>query len=131
VSGDTAFPESWVPSQAGDCVEGAFVRLDEGYGRDGDVCAIVILRDSDGVEHGIWLWHLVLRSDFARLKPEVDEVVTVTYLGKRKSATGRAYHSYNVHADRESQLTWDDLEAESTNESLPKPLAEDDDSVPF
>jgi hypothetical protein len=125
VTDERSFPEAWVPTKAGDSVEGDFVRLVSGYGKSGDVCPVVVLCDADGVEHAVWLWHLVLRSDFAKLRPELGEHVRVDYLGTAESAAGRRYHRYAVETNRPTQLGWDDLDDLHT-----KPINSDDEA-PF
>jgi hypothetical protein len=122
------FPETWRPSP-GDELTGTFVRLDEGAGKDGNTAKIVVLADADGVEHGVWLWHTVLRAGFARLRPKRGETVRVVYRGERRSGSDRTYHDYVVSAPEreEGAPDWDTLEvAQNVDERR-----HDDAEIPF
>jgi hypothetical protein len=59
-------------------------------------CVIVTL-EVDGVPRSLWLTSTVLRSQFARLRPEVGETITVEYLGKRDGVNAEC-HNYKVTA---------------------------------
>ena len=84
----------------------------QGDGKDGSPCPIVILR-ADDAEYGVWLWHKVLRTAFAQLRPLPGELVHVEYLGRRQSlSTGFSYHAYQVDAPerKTGEPDWSALE---------------------
>src|SRR6266545_1408018 len=63
---------------------------------DGKDVPIVTLEVGD-VPRSLWLTYTVLKSQFARLRPEVGEVVRVEYLGSREG-TSAEYHNFKVTA---------------------------------
>jgi hypothetical protein len=99
---------NWKPTAAGDTVHGQYVRLEIGRSKSGVSCPIVVLQDSDGNEHGVWLWRDILCAGFVRQRPKIGDTVTVTYLGTKTSATGREYHDYVIErAARKSSAVAD------------------------
>jgi hypothetical protein len=137
---DLKSPTSWRPVDQGDEVSGHFVRLDEGFAKDGAACPIAVLRTDDG-EVGVWLWHTVLRQGFARLRPQPGEAVLVRYLGKRTSeSSGRNYHAYTVDAPAREPIEpdWSSLTSDAKAPvSPPSPEASEtaiavpEDDIPF
>jgi hypothetical protein len=140
MSGERTYPDAWKPTKEGgpgDTLEGRVVALTEGFGHDGAPCPIVTVKDADGVDHAVWLWHTTLRAELVKLRPEIGELLRLIYDGKRQSAAGHGYHVYTVEMPERPtgpSWTWDSLEAESGSEphGPPKPPAESDDkALPF
>jgi hypothetical protein len=106
------FPRSWVPSEADPSIVGEFLRLEQGTTAYGPA-RIVVLKTKDGSERSVWLFHTVLRNEFARVRPKVGELVAVRYLGKKQGAQGQAYESYRVVSQRdEGAPEWDSLDSD-------------------
>jgi hypothetical protein len=50
---------------------GEFVgeRVVHGKGYSGGPCTVVVIRERDGREHAVWLWHQVLRDEWEAQRP--------------------------------------------------------------
>lgn len=88
------YPETFVFDDTNNKLIGVFVRVDTGPSEYGPV-PIAVLEDG-GKEYGVWMFHAVLRNQFAQVKPRVGELVGVKYLGKKMGASGRQYANYVV-----------------------------------
>jgi hypothetical protein len=107
------FPEAWIPKEGPPTIVGQFRRLEEATTQFG-TSKIVILETEDGVERAVWLFHSVLRQEFARAKPKPGELVAVHHQGRKVSGSGQSYESYRVLVQRdEAQADWDSLGRES------------------
>lgn len=91
---DQDYPETVRLDDDNPKVMGEFVRVDFGPSEYGQVPIVVLSRE--GKEYGLWLFHAVLRNQFAKVKPKVGEMVGAKYLGKKKGASGREYSNYIV-----------------------------------
>jgi hypothetical protein len=74
--------------------------------------------DIDGETRALWLTSTVLRSQFARLRPEVGERVQVEYRGVRQGFNAE-YHNFAVTMpDRPPYVPdWDEMEDEGAEEA--------------
>jgi hypothetical protein len=111
------FPEAWIPKEAGETLIGQFVRLEDGQSAYGPR-KIVVLELQDGSERAFWLHHTAAKSQFARARPQPEQVVAIRYLGKRTSRDGKSvYEDYKVKAyDSETEQVapdWDALALEA------------------
>lgn len=135
-------PASWVPKREGDEIVGELVRFDRGKTAYGEQ-VIAVLRTPEGVERSVWLLHAVLRQEFAKLQPELGELVLIRYEGKREpEGDGSSYQHYRLEVEREDgPIDWSELGAEAESElnlsTTPgAPLEEKadrgaDDEIPF
>ena len=94
------YPESWIPKKEGDAIAGRLVKVDRATTAYGP-CKIAILETEDGNQHGVWLLHTTLVSQFDSANPQIGDAVAVLYKGKVKSkeAGHSDYHSYRVVTD--------------------------------
>jgi hypothetical protein len=127
-------PESWRP-EPGDVLVGTFVRRDSGVSSyDGKTYTIVVIRDENGVEHGVWAFHTALRQQLSAARPKPGEAIALRYRGKRQGANA-TYHDWRVAVDREqSEDDWSDLEGEAADvepDWQPQVTAAADDETPF
>ncbi len=110
------FPRSWVPSEQDPTIVGEFRRLEQGATAYGPA-RIVVLKTQDGAERSIWLFHAVLKNEFARVRPKVGELIAVRFLGRKQGAAGQSYSAYRVVAQRdEGAPDWDALDGSEDNE---------------
>lgn len=87
--------------EAGQSAVGKLLRYDRAPTRDGDEVDIAVM-EIDGQPRSVWLLHQALRSQFARHKPVVGEVLRVANRGKKESASsGRQYWDWAVEVERE------------------------------
>lgn len=107
---ETAFPKFIDPKD--ETVEGMFVGFSEAPTKFGDA-VVVEIRLPSGEHRALWLNTTVLRSQFARLRPEVGERIGVEYLGLREGAKG-SYHDFWLSApDRKPYApNWDAIAGE-------------------
>jgi hypothetical protein len=117
------YPESWRP-EPGDTIVGEAVawsdyhKTDETSGEE-KTCKILTLRDEAGVEHGIWCWHSILRSELANVRP--GDLVAISYTGKKPRQKGDgAYHHYRVA-----------VQAAALSEPVGEARSAQDDDIPF
>ena len=91
-------------------VVGEYVRLELGVPTRFSETSVVVIQLKDGSERSLWLlWH-VLRNQFKRAKPKPGELIKVSYLGEKISATGNDYHDFKVRASRDQgETNWDDI----------------------
>jgi hypothetical protein len=99
---DKDFPETVILVDTNPKVLGIFRRVDSGPSEYGPV-PIVVLERQDGSECGVWLFHAVLRNQFAQQAPKVGEMVGIRFLGKRRGASGREYSNYRVAVVRNTE----------------------------
>lgn len=110
---NTEHPTSWRPNAGKghpQLLVGVLVRVDDAHTSYGPA-RIVVLRDPEGVEWGVWLLHAVLKDEFAQLRPCAGELVAVKYVGRVEGRDGRAgYESYRVAVDRDTgSIDWGEL----------------------
>lgn len=104
------YPKTVILSEENPKLVGEFIRVDSGPSEYGPV-PIVVLRDKDGEELGLWLFHAVLKNQFAQKSPKVGAIVGVRYLGESMGGSGRKYHNYRVEV-------WSDAEAQDFDWSI-------------
>lgn len=110
---DTGYPRTVnadLDAEPGTTIVGTIEGFDTGPSVFGKDIVIATLRLEDDEVVSLWLSATVLLSSFARLKPQVGERVTVTYLGLREGAAS-TYKAYRVGApDRPPfQPDWDSI----------------------
>ena len=89
--------------QADQDAKGPLLRYDRATTKDGDEADIAVI-EVDGEPRSLWLLHQALRSQFAKHKPVVGEVVHVANHGKKESAsTGRMYWDWQLSVEREGE----------------------------
>lgn len=88
------YPETVRLDEDNPIIMGTFLRVDWGPSEYGQVPIAVLQKDNK--EYGVWMFHAVLRNQFAQVKPAVGEPVGVKFLGKKKGASGREYSNYVV-----------------------------------
>jgi hypothetical protein len=129
------YPET-ITLEAGDRIEGHFLRLERGTTRDGAERPIAILQ-VEGAERSLWLHETALREKMRELRPESGELlVVVKGAEKKESGSGRFYWPVTVSApDRPSaggEISWDDpLLGPSADGSRSPARANNDDDIPF
>ena len=101
---------------------GEFLRVEKGHTEYGE-SLIAILRDPEGNERSLWLFHTALRSGFIKQKPQPGERVAVAYKGKVKGSNGFNYEKYVVVVDREkAPADWDTVAKEYPADDLESPM---------
>jgi hypothetical protein len=121
------YPASWRP-ESGDTLLGEAVgwsdyEKTDPISKETKTCRILTVRDESGLEHGVWLWHSVLRQELERVNP--GDLVAISYVGKRPRQSGDgAYHHYRVAVEAGEG----DGEAGSTPV---EPTAAQDGDIPF
>jgi hypothetical protein len=116
----SAFPATLI-LEAGDYIQGRYVRLERGTTREGVERPIVVLvithvfageHDVDEAERSLWLHETALRSQFHKCAPEEGETVRITKGAEQavSESTGRRYWPFSVTApDRPVEsVGWDD-----------------------
>jgi hypothetical protein len=108
----------WRP-EPGDLLIGKVVRITKGtscYGDNGSY-PIIGVQTEDGQVLNVHAFHAVLRSELARTRPEVGDMIGIAYEGKPKD---RSYEMYRVECDKpstkSSEPDWDVLAAEADAE---------------
>lgn len=122
---DKDFPKTVVLDDENPKVLGIFRRVDSGPSDYGPV-PIVVLETQSGEEIGLWLFHAVLRNQFAQQAPKVGEMVGVRFLGKRTGASGRAYSNYRVAVVRDAEardFDWSIISDEAAMNDLSQGVA--------
>jgi hypothetical protein len=76
-------------------VHGTIESFDQAPTKYGEAVVVNVKVEPDGEVRAVWLTQTVLRSAFARLRPDVGERIAITYEGQRDGANG-AYHDFKV-----------------------------------
>lgn len=85
----------WDEKNAGDSIEGYFFDVQENQGTDGN-STIYTLKQENGENLSFW-GSAVLNDQFSKFG--IGTYCMVTYNGKKKSKTGKGYHSFTVQYD--------------------------------
>lgn len=101
------YPAAWKPHE-GETLVGVAVRWEqvtiERKGEEPKPCSVLVLRDDDGLEHGVWTWHTVLANELIG-KVERGDFVAIHYRGLREKQNGDGrYASYRV-AIKKAEVT--------------------------
>ena len=77
----------------------------------GDKPVARFIQEETGEEVSIWLFHKALTEKLSKLRPEKDELIEITWKGKKKSKGGHPYHVFSVTAPERPvvAVSWDDL----------------------
>jgi hypothetical protein len=110
-------PESWRP-EPGDTLVGAVVRWElaqpierNNFSRACDIC---VVRDGEGHEHAVWLWHWKLRAelvgdpnripdgDTSTFTAQAGDFVAIRFQGKRPKTdgSGETVANYSIAIDK-------------------------------
>lgn len=110
---DAENPPSWQPERDGDELFGQLVAVNESAPTKYGSAPVVTIRKPDGEMVSLWLLHAVLRREFERAMPRLEEYVLVRYQGRvEPDGEGRPYENYAVHLDRGGQgPDWDRIAA--------------------
>jgi len=108
--------EFWDPGIDGQIL-GIFLGIDSAPTLRGELFTVARIRDEGGKIISVWMFWVVLISEFARVDPQPGEWIACQRLPDRTSRRGRIYRDYKLVADRE-----DDLAAFS-HEPQPTPLS--------
>lgn len=128
---DKDYPTSVVLDDENPKFIGKFQRVDWGPSDYGQV-PIAVFEGRDGKEYGLWMFHAVLRNQFAQRKPRVGDIVGVRFLGKKTGASGRQYSNYKVavHGEQDAvDFDWSVLADAEANQDL-APASESPGEVP-
>lgn len=110
---DPEYPPAIILSNAGDTAEGVIERWSSGPSKfnPNEDTPIAVLRQSDGTLGSCWLNATVLKSKFARLRPQIGERVVIELLGVREGASA-SYKDFRVDVpDREPYVpNWDSMD---------------------
>jgi len=104
---DAELPPAWRPDLASGehprQILGVFVREQVVYGKgyDGrDVTVLIVDERGAGRRWAVWLFHQVLRDEWAAQRPPAGALVCIRYLGKAEGHDGRAgAHRYRLEID--------------------------------
>lgn len=95
---DYDFAEGWQP-KPDEVIEGTIKSIDTGASEYGSY-PIVTIQRADGTAEAVHCFHTALRSQLARIKPHIGQVIGIKYLGKTKAknpTAGRSdYDNYRV-----------------------------------
>jgi hypothetical protein len=109
---DGIYPESII-LEPGQIITGTIVRYTSGTTAFGE-CQIAVLESEENDSLGsLWLYHTVLKNEFARLHPQPGERVGIKYFGK----TSKGYHLWKLIVDRPEKLP--DFSSSATEEGPP------------
>jgi hypothetical protein len=112
------YPKSWFFHSDNGDADGPVFRgrftgvIEEGQSAYGPKPVARFVEEASGEERSIWLMNQSLQDQLIKLRPEKDELVEITYLGKKKSKTSKfSYQSFKAVAPERPQvaLTWDAL----------------------
>lgn len=142
---DRNYAPAWRP-EPDERLVGEVVELSQRVGYQGDLYAIITVREEDGREWAIHAFHSVLANEFAKLRPRVGERIAVKYAGQRETRDGRSkYHSYRLAVNRPQTFDWEavggDANGDTQEPDVPTdpvepppetpPASDDLDDVPF
>jgi hypothetical protein len=88
-------PRTWIAGRVGDSVVGPYVRHDEKFDKRNQAQEISVLRDSAGIEWGIWLFRPGIGWVWDKVSPQIGDVVRITRVADRQHK-GRSYPDYTV-----------------------------------
>ena len=120
MSDSTDFPAAWrFKSDDGDADGPVFLGrftgvLETAPSSYGDVPVARFIHADSGQEYSIWIFNKSLQDQLSKLRPEVDELVKIEYLGKKISKSSKfSYQSFRASAPERPvvPLTWDSLGA--------------------
>lgn len=106
------YPESVILDEEKHTIIGKFVRVDTGptsYGPQ----PIFVFELRNGQQVGLWGVHAVLRSQFARCRPQPGDIVGVRFLGEKQSGSGTTYKNYRVEKWAEggdATIDWSEID---------------------
>lgn len=131
---DEEFPESWQPSEPGEILVGAFLRLENGSTEFGPA-PIVIVGTEEG-ERSVWLFAESLKRAFRRLQPAPGERIAIRYEGEQTVANptpGRKKTAkvYRVVADRPKQARSVDWGAALDEPAAATVTPHDESDIPY
>ena len=111
---DRDFPKTVILDEENPKFVGVFKRVEFGPSQFRDeLVPIVVMKDQEGNEHGLWLNNAVLISQFKRNRPKVGELVGIAYMGKRESKNSpQPYKDYKVRIQRSDDgqaFDWNDV----------------------
>lgn len=118
MSESTDFPRAWrFHSDEGDAdgpvFRGRFTGvIEQGETAYGPKPVARFVHEDSGEEISLWLFNQSLLDQLSKLKPDTDELVEVTWLGKKKSKTSKySYQAFKATAPDRPQvaLSWGDL----------------------
>jgi hypothetical protein len=88
------YAQAWSP-KPGDSVTGRITAIDARDGGYGEYPIVTIA--SEAGEVAVHAYHSVLTAELAKLKPEIDEMIAITYRGLKTGRDGRStYWRRNV-----------------------------------
>lgn len=123
MSDESDFAEAWRPAP-GDTITGRMigVELIDPNGQGAYPC--VTIQRADGEARNVHAFHTVLQKELARRRPKIGDELTISYLGKKGSSTGREYHAYKVLGGQAPEMNWDAfLPPEERQVSAAPPIA--------
>lgn len=91
----TSEPLHWNPRSKGDAVVGTLIRT-KNVKVNGKRTLAAIIREEDGCEWSVLLFHKVLKERWKELNPRSGKHVEITYLGERESWRGRYYKHFDL-----------------------------------
>lgn len=112
------FPRAWrfhsdTDDADGPVFSGRFTGLiEQGETTYGSKPVARFIEEGSGEEVSIWLFNQSLLDQLSKVAPEKDELVEITWMGKKKSkSTGRNYQAFRVSApERPTEvLSWASL----------------------
>jgi hypothetical protein len=109
LTGRALSPRStWIPSEDNAVLVGQLVAVEHGETDFSGPTRIAVLLTRTGEERAVWLFHHVLRNEFARLQPAIGDHVAIAYRGRRVSEkTGNEFVDYRVVVHPASvQIDW-------------------------
>jgi hypothetical protein len=99
LTSEVEYPPAWKPAE-GETLAGVAIRWDhvtiERKDQEPRPCAVLVLRDAKGTQHGVWCWHTVLKNELVgNVNP--GDFVAINYRGKRQKQSGDGeYDGYRV-----------------------------------
>lgn len=108
LAADAENPPAWLPETEGEELFGQVVGVNPAVPTKFGSAPVVTIRKPNDELVSLWLLHTVLRREFLRAEPKIDEYVLVRYQGRvTPEGGGGAYASYAVLVEREEKgLDW-------------------------
>jgi hypothetical protein len=125
--------QAWIASEDDPVIVGRLVAIEPGETEYGPA-QVAVVEQRDGERRSVWVLQQLLREEFARLSPQVGEVIAIGYHGRKISqTTGNPYDVFRVAVDRSSEpFDWAVVleNDEPGGETFEQPSAQTDE-IPF
>ena len=109
---------TWFSERIGDAVAGVLVRIEERFDKNNKTHDVAVLRDSGGVEWGVWLFRPGIGWQWDRSDPVPGDQVVVCRIADREHK-GRSYSDFQVEVLSAAKPTRSDSRAVDLDDGNP------------